>query len=87
MNFKAYATLSPAVTAQIRQVVDIWRDHLRGDLLGVYIHGSIALGCFVEGVSDIDILVVSNRKIGRGERLALAKDIMELNGKPSPLEM
>lgn len=39
----------------------IWQTRLAGDLLGVYLHGSLALGRFAEPVSDLDLLIVTGR--------------------------
>ncbi len=87
MEFKNYETLSASVKEQINKMANIWVDSLGDSLIGIYLHGSIALNCFVEGSSDIDILIVSDRKISRDERLAIAKRIIEIDYKPSPLEM
>lgn len=87
MNFKNYETVSPEIKEQIRQVCEIWRKHLDKDLYGIYLHGSMALACFQERVSDIDILTVTGRKLNRAERLAVAKEILSIDQKPCPLEM
>jgi len=87
MNFQTYRTLSPGVSNQIAQVTGAFRECLKADLEGVYVHGSIALGRFVEGRSDVDILIVTGRRIPRGERLAIAGRVMEIDQNPSPLEM
>lgn len=86
-EFKSYQTLSPAVKAQISRVAGVWSARLGDFLIGVYLHGSIALGRFAEENSDIDILIVSGRRIKREERLAIAREMMEIDGQPSPLEM
>ena len=57
MEFRNYDTVSASVRAQIQSVCEIWRRHLQGDLTGVYVHGSMALNCFREGTSDVDLLV------------------------------
>ncbi len=87
MDFKNYETLSVAVKEQIKKLTDIWTSSLGSSLVGIYLHGSISLNCFVEGSSDIDIIIVSDRKISRDERLDIAKRIIEIDYKPSPLEM
>lgn len=87
IDFKNYQTISYVVREQIQRVAEIWKKHLGEQLLGIYIHGSMALGHFRESISDIDILVVTNRRIRRTERLAIAKEIIELDQQPCPLEM
>ena len=48
------------------------RDVLGDGLVGVYLHGSLALGCFNPALSDIDVLVVTLRPLTSTEREALA---------------
>jgi hypothetical protein len=44
---------------------------LGDELVGVYLHGSLALGCFNPALSDLDVLVVTRRPVSpqRRERL------------------
>jgi hypothetical protein len=42
------------------------------DLVGVYLHGSLALGCFNPALSDVDFLVVTKAELSPGQREALA---------------
>lgn len=65
----------------------IWQTRLAGDLLGVYLHGSLALGRFAEPVSDLDLLIVTGRRMPRRERLSVAAAVLEADRKPCPLEM
>lgn len=72
MEFKNYKTVSAEIRKQIDDVCEIWQRHMGEELLGVYIHGSMALQCFRESISDIDMLIVTGRKIARTERLSIA---------------
>jgi hypothetical protein len=45
---------------------------LGGDLVGVYLMGSTAMGAHVEGVSDVDVWALVRRRQGRERTLALA---------------
>jgi streptomycin 3"-adenylyltransferase len=85
--FQSFQTLSPEAKEQISRMAGIWRAHLGEALTGIYLHGSLALESFVEGSSDVDILIVTERKIPREERLLIAKDIIDIDREPSPLEM
>lgn len=87
MDFKNYKTLPSDVKEQIRNVTDTWLKCIGESVIGIYLHGSIALNCFVEGVSDIDILIICDRQLSRAERLLISKNIIEIDCKPSPLEM
>lgn len=51
---------------------NLLNEHLPGILEGLYIHGSIALGAYVEGSSDIDFITVTSRPLTRDDSEALA---------------
>lgn len=87
MEFKNYKTLSQDVKEQIKNVTDTWLKCIGESVIGIYLHGSIALNSFVESVSDIDILIICDRRISRDERLLISRYIIELDCKPSHLEM
>lgn len=87
MDFKNYNTLSDDVKEQIRSITDIWLKCIGESVVGIYLHGSIVLDCFVEAASDIDILIICDKHLNREDRLALAKEIIQIDCKPSHLEM
>ena len=82
-----YKDLSLEILNQINNVVDIWKRHLGDDLIGVYLHGSIALKAFNPDSGDIDILVVVRDSIDVETKLEIARDIIEIDRRPRPLEM
>lgn len=87
MEFKTYRTLSQNVRQQIDRVKKLWHAHLGNDLTGLYLHGSLALGRFVEETSDLDFLAVCEKRISPEQRLLLAKGMAALQQSPCPLEM
>ena len=66
--------LEPAIKAVRRRVVDI----LEGCAVSIYIYGSLALGDFRPGWSDIDILVLTEKEITEGQagRLVNLRQVM-----------
>lgn len=87
MDFKNYETVSSDVKDQIKKVTDAWLKCIGESVIGVYLHGSIVLKYFVENVSDIDILIICDRRLSRDERILISKEIIDLDCKPSHLEM
>ena len=87
MNFRNFKTLPAQVNSQIDRAAEIWKKYLGNCLSGIYIHGSIALGFFQEDSSDIDILIISERRIPHNERLLIANEIIKIDRSPCPLEM
>ena len=86
-NLIGYNDLPEEISNQIDKVVNIWKKHLKDELVGVYLHGSIALNAFNPKSGDIDILVVVNKSLDIPTKLSIAKTIIEIDKKPCPLEM
>jgi predicted nucleotidyltransferase len=62
------------------------RDVLADDLVGVYVHGSLALGCFNEARSDIDVIAVTAGPLGDDDRFAVADLFLHVSARPYGLE-
>ena len=45
------------------EIVKSYYGILKDNLVGIYLHGSLALGCFNPKVSDIDFLIVARDKL------------------------
>lgn len=82
-----YNNLPKEISHQIEKVVDIWKKYVKDELVGVYLHGSIALNAFNPKSGDIDILFVVNKSLDIPTKLSIAKEIIEIDQKPCPLEM
>lgn len=64
--------------------------HLLGEnLTGIYLHGSVAFGCFRWEKSDIDFLVVVKEELPHGIKRAADGFVLRLSESPPPkgLEM
>lgn len=53
---------------------------LRENLVGIYVHGSIAFGCFQWEKSDIDFLVVTRREPSASQKEKMVRKLLELDG-------
>lgn len=82
-----YTELPQSIKNQINALVNIWKKHLGDKLAGVYLHGSIALKAFNPESGDIDIIVVVSESPDVSTKLAIAKDIIKMDGNPRPLEI
>ena len=58
-------------------------------LTGMYLHGSMAMGCFTWATGDIDFLAVVEAPLTQGEKEALIQALLELDvqAPPKGLEM
>lgn len=82
-----YKELPEEILKQIDCVVEIWKKHMGDELVGVYLHGSIALNAFNPNSGDIDLLIVVKDSVSVQRKIDIAKDIIEIDGCPRPLEM
>lgn len=58
---------------------------LQKNLVGIYVHGSIAFGCFRWESSDIDFIVVVKEPLSQETKMALLQ-VLEENQKNAPLK-
>ena len=62
----------------LQKIKDDYPNILKNKLVGIYVHGSIAFGCFNWGKSDIDFLVVVNEALDQEEKEALILELLKL---------
>ena len=55
------------------------REILGENLVGIYLHGSAAMGCFNDKKSDIDLLVVVKGEVSDEDKLRYMDMVVELN--------
>ena len=78
----ALADLDRLVAREADRVMAALRRALESDLVGVYLHGSAALGDWIPRRSDLDILAVSSRGLSEGEVQALVASLLETPSSP-----
>lgn len=70
-------------------IVENYKTILKDNLIGIYIHGSLAMDCFNPDISDIDFLVVVKENINANDKRKLVDILLELSkdGPGKGLEM
>lgn len=86
MHYQNINTVSDAVKQQLQRIASAFTSVMGENLVGVYLHGSMALECFTEGKSDLDILAVLKTAPARGQTLELARQLLALHNAPCPIE-
>lgn len=78
-----------AVQAILDKAVSGYRAILGDNLVGVYLHGSLAFGCFAWEQSDIDFIAVVQEPMSLEEKRAILKLLLELTPicPPKGIEM
>ena len=68
----------------LQRVCDAYRRILGEKLVGFYVHGSIAFGCFTWATGDIDFLVVTEAPLTQPEKEALIRVLLDLDAEAPP---
>ena len=61
----------------LEEVKDACVDILGDGLTGIYVHGSLAFGCFAWATGDIDFLIVMQREMTQEEKEALIRYLLK----------
>ena len=75
------------VRQQVTSLVEGMRSILGENLVGVYLHGSLAMGCFNPRRSDLDLLVICERRTGVEQKRQLAELLLRVSLAPCPVEL
>jgi len=63
------------------EIVSLFKEELQENLLGIYLHGSLAMGCFNPQRSDIDFIVVVKKNLTAENKKRVAKMALMMNDK------
>ena len=69
----------PAVRQQAQDVALRLREALGDTLVGVYVHGSVALGTFRPGLSDLDVIALARRRTDATEKRLLVEILRHIH--------
>jgi predicted nucleotidyltransferase len=64
------------IQSYLQRIANMFNVVLKDKLVGIYLHGSLAMGCFNSNKSDIDLLVLSKNKLTTGEKKEIAKQVL-----------
>jgi streptomycin 3"-adenylyltransferase len=74
---------NPDVQLYLDRVVSTLRKQLGAELVGVYLHGSLAMGAYDPGRSDVDILAVCTGPLSPRRRMQLGEALAAIPRPPS----
>ncbi|CAG7644352.1 aminoglycoside adenylyltransferase domain-containing protein [Paenibacillus allorhizosphaerae] len=66
------------ISHALDHIAATFKEALKGNVLGIYVHGSLAMGCFNPGKSDIDLLVVVKEKLSPQTMRQITKMTLKL---------
>lgn len=82
-----WATCPEAVRTQVQNFTNALAHILNENLIGIYLHGSLALGGFNPQRSDIDLLIVVRTSLTPDTKREIARLVLRTSRKPHPLEL
>lgn len=60
-------------------IVSLFKEELSGNLAGIFLHGSLAMGCFNPQRSDIDFIVVVKEKLTAENKKSIITRVLKIN--------
>lgn len=66
------------------RIVETGKDIFGDGLVGIYLHGSLAMGCFHRAKSDIDLIIVIRNSASDRQKKRLMDILVELNESAPP---
>ena len=76
------------IQSYVNDITTVFVDELHDDLVGVYLHGSLAMGCFNPVTSDVDMLVICSTEMTNDTKKIIIKRLLSLTqGNRNQLEM
>lgn len=76
-----------AIRAQVEGLVRAVREILAQNLVGIYLHGSLAMGCFNPERSDLDLLVLTREGMTVQVKRRVAELLLQHSDAPRPIEI
>lgn len=80
-------TTNTLIQAQVERYVADVHAMLGDELVGVYLHGSLAMGCFNPVQSDLDLLVVTRTPMSLATKRDVADHLLRISRQPAPIEV
>ena len=82
-----WTTCSKVIQSEVNTLQTELQRLLGKNLLGIYLHGSLALGGFQPGRSDIDVIVVTAQSVDLETKRRCIELLLQISKMPSPLDI
>lgn len=71
---------------ELEDIVSFLKGTLKNNLVGIYLHGSIAMNCYHPNKSDIDLIIVVEEALNKEQKIKIL-DFLVLSNKPYELSI
>ncbi|MBE2236586.1 MAG: DUF4111 domain-containing protein [Caldilineaceae bacterium] len=79
--------MAPPIKRQLDAIIHSLYEAAGENLLGLYLHGSLAMGCFHPGASDIDLVGITQEPLPANVHRAMLHALLAASGAPAPVEI
>src|SRR3954462_12093068 len=76
-----------AVREQVDKLVSKLAGRVAEQLVGIYLHGSLAMGCFNPNHSDLDLLVITAECMPLAMKRQIIEYLLMCSQQPQPIEI
>ncbi|WP_318246218.1 aminoglycoside adenylyltransferase domain-containing protein [Bacillus sp. PS06] len=83
----SWDTSSLDVKNVVHQILRESKGIIRDNFIGLYVHGSLAMGGFNPQSSDIDIIIVTRKLLTVEAKVSLAQLLLRISNNPYPIEI
>lgn len=87
MRQYGWDTCPPATKTQVQLFTHTVAQLLADSIVGIYLHGSLAMGCFNPEHSDLDLLVITRQPMQVHTKRQLAEFLLTTSRAPHPIEI
>jgi hypothetical protein len=87
MALYGWHTCPIAVREQVDHLVSKLSNCLAEQLIGIYLHGSLAMGCFNPTQSDLDLLVITTDCMALAQKRQIIEYLLAYSQQPQPVEI
>jgi hypothetical protein len=87
MALLGWLTCPTAVRDQVDRLSSTLSSLLAERLIGIYLHGSLAMGCFNPRHSDLDLLVITTRHLPLTTKRQTIEYLLSCSQQPRPIEI
>ena len=87
MRQYTWETISKVIQSEVKTIQVELQRRLGEHLLGIYLHGSLALGDFHPSRSDIDLAVVTDKGLDVEMKRTIMTFLLRISRMPSPLDV
>ena len=87
MSQYAWTNCSIVIRTQVNILLDALREILGENLVGIHLHGSLAMGCFNPDRSDLDLLIVTSYGMTVETKRRVVELLLHSSMAPSPIEI